>query len=117
MTLPGIKDLKKLIDKELSEIIKIPFSQSEFDTLITNNLQDYCNLDHLGILFWVSETESGFNLCNSMMLLVFVSCKTPSDNKTEYSFIGFWDFGICYPLELLLPKCLSFRNSNENTDD
>lgn len=56
MTLPNVESLKELIDKELTEEIKLPLTQREFDTLLSNDINDICSSSDLRVLFRVSET-------------------------------------------------------------
>ncbi|GBC04664.1 hypothetical protein RclHR1_00580029 [Rhizophagus clarus] len=114
ITLPEVERLKDFIDEELPEDMKIPLTQREFDTLISDDLIDLYGPDHLGILFRVSETESALKLCFSM-LAAPIFYKTPPTDGTEYSFVGFWDSNIRSPLEYLIPNCKSIRNSNKRT--
>ena len=64
VTLPKADCLKELIDMELPENMKIPLTQREFNTLISNDINDLCGPDDLRVLFRVSETESALHFCD-----------------------------------------------------
>lgn len=112
-TLPPVNKLVDFIERPLSEDLKIPLLQYQYDCLISNNFEDLCTSKDLNILFCVSKFENSFGFYSK-----FVSASLwnnpPSNVGTEYSFVSFWDNNIRYPLELLLPDGNSVRNTSKH---
>ncbi|PKK69323.1 hypothetical protein RhiirC2_781156 [Rhizophagus irregularis] len=112
-TLPPVNELVDFLERPLSEDLKIPLLQYQYDCLISNNFEDLCTSQDLNILFCVSKFENSFGFYSK-----FVSASLwnnpPSNVGTEYSFVSFWDNNIRYPLELLLPDGNSVRNTSKH---
>ncbi|CAG8682540.1 20694_t:CDS:2 [Rhizophagus irregularis] len=112
-TLPPVNELVGFLERPLSEDLKIPLLQYQYDCLISNNFEDLCTSKDLNILFCVSKFENSFGFYSK-----FVSASLwnnpPSNVGTEYSFVSFWDNNIRYPLELLLPDGNFVRNTSKH---
>src|SRR3954454_13937755 len=99
---------------ELTEEIKLPLTQREFDALLSNDIDDICSSDDLRVLFRVSETESTLQLCGRILFGPILDKISPLDGS-ESSFIEFWDANIRKPLEILVYNSTFVRNSSRNT--
>ncbi|CAG8700430.1 14701_t:CDS:2, partial [Ambispora leptoticha] len=111
--LPEVNGLADFLEKPIPDSMKIPLLQHEYDSFLIRNMEDMCTSEDLNILFRVSETENAYGF-TSKMIGPLIWNDPPSREKTEYSYVSFWDANIRFPLELFIPDGTSIRNSSQH---
>jgi hypothetical protein len=114
VTLSEVNELPDFLEQPLSDNMKIPILQHEYDSFLIKSMQDTCTPEDLNILFRISNTESAFELI-TMTLGSPILNNPPSREGTKYSFIHFWDDNIRKLLEILISNGTTIRNSSQHT--
>ena len=112
--IPAIQDLRGFIERPLSEVEKIPITQSEFDKLLSTRATDICDASDIQSLFRIGEPFNHARLDT----IVFAIKTTPfsiSGPTSKKSYIFGWDLNIRFIIETLERSGHSDRSSSEHT--
>jgi hypothetical protein len=108
MALPPVNELSRFLDTPLYERAKIPVMQRQFESFISNKLDDMISKKDLEKLFRVDDREHAEAIYRRVSSALDDSPPYGASGPRE--FISFWDGNIRKIIETLIPVGRSIRD-------
>ncbi|KAJ3782219.1 hypothetical protein GGU10DRAFT_436776 [Lentinula aff. detonsa] len=107
--LPTLAALRAFLNTPLEESDKVPISQAQFDSILSERPEDICTREDVLAVFKVGEVGlPSLGFTNALKALRF--------SQTEDGYHHYWDSNIRDILEVLIPEGECIRNSNYHTE-